>query len=288
MKRSAASTAPQRNSGFISQKKVRTMLDYIKKGENKTVTPLNERGTPIIIDDEDVPLLTGALRFAMASSVRYQLDVFKMTQTGPLECALNKEHGEEGDEEFVVAYHIRYFDDLCNAFLKMFSSFKRPTEFSEETGDFLLADDTFNLEWVHFHQKRASLRILCHSCHMTHYPTKVAKPQFKAKGKSNCCINEIPPLPGYNIKSINDILKPYKGGTRLYEHPWLDLSTWGERTDKGNYTRKLGEKLFTLFMKDSQWHYVYNNQFSKEGYHCLKDILQATYELYGDTIRRFV
>lgn len=272
----------QRPRGFLPQKKIRTLMSYvITKGAEQRVIPLAEKGTPIIIEaDEDAPLLNASLRFAMSSSIRHQLDLFKMTQIDPLECALNKDHT---GEEYVVSYHTRYFDELANAFLKMFSSYRRPTQFNEETGDFLACDDLFNTEWVNFHQKRATLRILCHSCQLTHYPTTT-----KVKGSSSSCIREIPPLPGYKIKSINDILKPYKGGTRLYEHPWLDLGTWGERTDKGNYTRKLGDKLFTLYMKDAQWHYAYDKQFPKEGHHCLKDILQATYALYGETIRRFV
>jgi len=261
---------PSRPSGFLTQKKIRSYLESPKG----SVTPLKD----VIEIEEDEPLLTAGLRFAMSSAVKYQLDLFKMTQPRPLECALNKEHIEEC---YAVSYHIRFFDDLCNAFLKMFSSYRRPIAFSEETGEFLATDDVFHRKWVDFHQKRATLRILCQTCHLSQQRSTTPL-QYRV---NDVVSTQQPPT---KVKSINDILKPYKGDARVYEHPWLDLSSWGERTHKGNYSRLLADKAFTLFMKDAQWHYVYDGQFSKQGYHCLKDILQATYEQYGDKIRRFV
>jgi hypothetical protein len=273
MKRSAPTQ--ERPRGFLTQKKIRSYLVSTKPGDDKTVTPLKETPTPVdnVVDSRDY--LTAGLRFAMSSAVKYQLDVFKLGQT-TLECALNKEHIED---HYAVGYQIRYFDDLCHAFLKMFSSYRRPTEFSEETGEFLPGDDTFHTAWIKFHQKRAQLRIVCHTCHLKHF--NVPEPKIKKKQPQ--------PDNAKPVKSINAVLSAYKEDkSRQYEHPWLDIKTWGVPNNKGNYTRKLGEKQVTLYQKNSNWYYVCDKQFGKTGYYNLSGVLQETYELYKDSIKRFV
>lgn len=269
------SLPPQRHGGFLTQKKIDFYLHSKKKSDaTDTVTPLKEMPSPIIHYDEvfqGSDYLTAGLRFAMSSSIRYQLDLFKLSQP-VLECALNKTHLED---HYEVGYQVRFFDDLAHAFLKMFSSYRRPTAFNEETGHFLASDDAFNTAWVKFHQKRASLRIVCHTCHLQHF--NVSLPKVKHKK---------PTLPVESAKkSINSVLSDK---SRVHEHPWLDVSTWGVPNNKGNYTRKLGEKQVTLYQKNSNWYYVYDKQFGKAGHEQLRGVLQETYDLYKDTIKRFV
>lgn len=270
MKRSTVTT-PTRPNGFLTQKKIRSFLEPSKE----IVKPLNQVK---YVEDEVRPIiLIAGLRFAMGAAIKYQLDAFKMGQVKPRVCALNKDHIEVDEEEddYTVVYHIRYFEEMCHAFLKMFSSFRRPCEFSETTGEFLAEDDTFHKAWVIFHQNQAKLRIVCREC------------QFSQAIQSKSPCNEKKKKQSVT-KSINLILAPYKEGSRIYEHPWLDIVTWGERSGKGNYSRKLGDKFFTLFQKNAKWHYVYDNQFGKETYDSIKDILQDTFRLYNDTIKRFI
>lgn len=245
MKRSAP--VPDRNGHFLTQKRIRTYLQ--PKEENK-------------------PLLTAGLRYAMASAVRYQLDSFRERAERPLICANNVLHGNLEEESYTVAYHTRYFDILCNAFLKMFSSFRRPTEFDPFTGDFLELDSTFSKAWKEFHQKRATLHILCHTCSLEELGSR--PPVLKNEEK---------------VLSINDVLKPYKG-EKYYEHPWLNIATWGERTNKGNYMRKLLDKPFTLFQKNAKWQYVYNSSFSTDSFETLNEALRDSYHVYREIIKR--
>lgn len=276
MKRTLPSS-PNRGGDFLSQKTIRSFF------VTDTVTrPLKEVTLSMLEEAEGSITLTADLRFAMANSVKYQLDVYKMTQVRPLKCAIhisidNGEEEEEVAEEdyYTVTYEERYFEELCYAFLKMFSSYKRPTHFSEVSGDFLAEDDTFNMAWVTFHQKRAKLRIVCQSCHLSlphnHQQQAEKKPETT------------------KAKSINDVLVPYRAAAAAFEHPWLDIATWGERSGKGNYTRKLGDnKPFTLYQKNAKWYYVYQKQYAKEGFDSLRAILQHTYTTFNDAIRRYI
>jgi|ERR1700761_2193619 len=102
----------------------------------------------------------------------------------------------------------------------------------------------------------------------------------KKKKKKNLIQNKPP------VKSINQVLLPYNEKI-LYNHPWLDIETWGAPNNKGNYTRLLGENKFTLFKRNNQWKYHYNNYYSDD-YRSLSEILRATFEKYGRTIRIYI
>jgi hypothetical protein len=89
-----------------------------------------------------------------------------------------------------------------------------------------------------------------------------------------------------SVKTINQVLLPYNEKI-LYNHPWLDIETWGPSNHKGNYTRLLGENKFTLFKRSNQWKYHYNDYYSDD-YRSLPEILKATFEKYGRTIRIYI
>lgn len=190
--------------------------------------------------------LTPALRYAMCQAIQSQLEAFKESQ--PLVCVFDNAHQHT---EYVASHYIRYFDDLCNAFLKMFSSFRLPAGYDPQD-KFLAEDEAFEKAWCTFHQKRANLRILCRVCHL-----ECIAPQY-TKEKSTTTT-----------------------------HPWLNLSGWGEPTEKGNYSRKLGNKSFTIFQRDSKWRYAYDNKFSDTSYDTAKQAIEASYVTFGDTIRRY-
>ena len=207
---------------------------------------------------------------AMYHAVEDQLRVFKETEV-PLVCAFNKEHTRG---EYVASHYIRFFDELCLAFLKMFSSLQLPDAFDPVHGGFLAKYHTFEDAWTTFHKKRANLRILCKACHLLHTAT-----QYKVKKSA------VPTTPVYR-SSINQAL--IKTKEQAVAHPWLDLKTWGLPSDKGNYSRKLGEKQFTLFVRDNKWNYAYDNKFGSEKHDSIKMVLEETYQKFGDTIRRYL
>ncbi len=261
---------PSRHGGFLSQKKIRAYMEPLNK-EAEEVTPLKnafelcyqpERGNP----------LTAELRHAMQHAVQDQLEAYKKSE--PLVCAFNKEHKHT---QYVASHYIRYFEDLCNAFLKMFSSFRLPVAYAEDTGGFLPEDEQFEQAWTKFHQKAAKLRILCRMCHL-----ECLAPIYKLKKTIG---EQKKPLSGYKPLSVNEVLLPYKHATP--DHPWLDLSTWGAPTDKGNYSRKLGTKQFTLFQRDGKWRYAYDNKFGETAYDTLSAALRASYMAFSETIRRY-
>lgn len=214
-----------------------------------TTTPLKE--TFELYQCERANPLTSELRYAMRHAIQYQLEAFKEGQ--PLVCVFDKEHQHT---EYVASHYIRYFDDLCNAFLKMFSSFRLPSGYDTQ-GGFLPEDEAFEKAWCTFHQKRANLRILCRSCHL-----ECVAPQYRAN----------------KVKTTT---------TTTPSHPWLSLSGWGEPTEKGNYSRKLGNKSFTVFQRDNKWRYAYDNKFGDTAYDTAKEAIEASYITFGDTIRRY-
>lgn len=227
MKRSAP---PQ---GILKQKKIRTYMI-------PSTTPL------VLYECKRANPLTPELRYAMRHAIQYQLETFKEAQ--PLVCVFDSEHQHT---EYVASHYIRYFDDLCNAFLKMFSSFRLPGGYDITSSGFLVEDAVFEKAWSTFHQKRANLRILCRSCHME-------------------CV-----APQYGVKKAKTT------------HPWLSLNGWGEPTEKGNYSRKLANKPFTVFQRDNKWRYAYNNKFSDTSYDTAKQAIEASYLAFGETIRRY-
>lgn len=230
MKRTAAPSAIR----TPTQKKICTYVMPVKKESFQLYQC--ERANP----------LTVALKDAMSDAIQYQLQAFKETE--PLVCVFDKEHKHT---DYVASHYIRYFDDLCNAFLKMFSSFRLPGGYTTE-GGFLPEDEAFEKAWCTFHQKRANLRILCRSCHL------------------ECVV-----APQYVVKTVSP------------SHPWLSLSGWGEPTEKGNYTRQLGNKPFTVFQRDRKWRYAYDKKFSDTSYDTAKQAIEASYITFGDTIRRY-
>jgi len=88
------------------------------------------------------------------------------------------------------------------------------------------------------------------------------------------------------IKSINQVLLPYNE-KEIYNHPWLDISTWGSPNDKGSYSRILNKANFTLFKKNDKWKYVYNKYYSDE-YNSIEEILRVSFEKYGLIIRKYI
>jgi len=264
MKRSAP---PTRHGGFLSQKKIRSYWVPQTKEVVITLSQLfgcyePERGNP----------LTSELRHAMLCSVQGQLNAFKQASEQPLICAFNEEHQHT---EYVSSHYIRYFDDLCNAFLKMFSSFRLPVGYdTSKDGGFLPEDEAFERAWTSFHQKSAKLRILCRRCHL-----ECIAPHYKVK-KS---LEPSPPPSPRKPLSVNEALRPRSKA----DHPWLSLASWGEPTEKGNYSRKLGAKQFTLFQRDGKWRYAYDNKFGDASYECVKEAIEASYVTFGETIRRY-
>ena len=221
-----------------------------------------ERGNP----------LTSELRHAMLCAVQPQLNTFKQESEQPLVCAFNKEHKHV---EYVASHYIRYFDDLCNAFLKMFSSFRLPTAYDTTNGGtFLAEDEAFERAWTNFHLKRANLRILCRRCHL-----ECIAPQYKVKKPLEPRITTTD-----KQLSVNEALQQDKSTPK---HPWLNLASWGAPTEKGNYRRKLGEKHFTLFQRDGKWRYAYDNKFSEASYDNVKEAIEASYVAHSETIRRY-
>lgn len=254
---------PTRPKGFLTQKKIRIYLDLGKE----SVKPLNQHSEEPYVQERGSPL-TAELRHAMYRAVKGQLDDFKEKEE-TLSCAFNKEHTRN---EYVASHYIRYFDELASAFLKMFSSLRLPVEYEPNTGEFIAKDEIFERTWTSFHLKRANLRILCKSCHLLH--------------TSNQYVSEKKPLGDVRpVLSLNEALKPYK---KELEHPWLDILSWGSASNKGNYSRKLGDKPFTLFIRDNKWNYVYDNKFGDTPQESLKQLLNETYLVFGDLIRRFL
>lgn len=275
MKRSAP--VPSRPGRFLTQKKIRLYLDCAAESKKTAVE------TPVEYAYEQAKgsTLNAELRHAMLLSVKGQLQDFKDTEPEPLMCAFNKEHTRG---EYVASHYIRSLDELCEAFLKMFSSLRLPVAFDAKHGGcFLEKDSTFETAWTTFHKKRANLRILCRACHLLHTGNVN---QYKVKGACSVQPQQQKKL------SVNDALNPYIRRKELTQvsHPWLDICTWGEKTAKGNYSRKLGDKLFTLYQRDNKWHYAYNNKFSstKEAHDTVRQLLSETYDLFGDTIRRYL
>lgn len=266
MKRSAP---PARHGGFLSQKKIHS---YLAPPTKEVVVPLSElfgcyepeRGNP----------LTSELRHAMLYSVQGQLNAFKQASEQPLVCAFNGEHRHS---EYVASHYIRYFDDLCNAFLKMFSSFRLPAGYDTANGGgFLAEDEAFEGAWTSFHQRSAKLRILCRRCHL-----ECIAPHYKVKKPFDVSV----PVPSPRKPlSVNEALRPY---SKQVDHPWLSLASWGEPTEKGNYSRKLGAKQFTLFQRDGKWRYAYDNKFGDTSYESVKEAIEASYVAFGETIRRY-
>ena len=220
-----------------------------------------ERGDP----------LTSALRHAMYHAVEDQLREFMESEPLPLLCSFNKEHTRG---EYTTSHCIRSFVELCNAFLKMFSSLQLPSEYDPLHGGFLEKDHLFKDQWSVFHKKRATLRILCRACHLlyTSDPCNNKKKTDAVAGPTLC---------------INDVLKmPPK--SKQFAHSWLDIKTWGEKNDKGGYRRVLGDGVFTLFIRDNKWNYAYKNKFGTEKHDSLAHLLEETYRVFGDTIRRYL
>jgi hypothetical protein len=110
----------------------------------------------------------------------------------------------------------------------------------------------------------------------SHMRNKKQQQQIKVSNKTQRK-EELP------LKSINQVLLPYDEKI-VYNHPWLDIKTWGPSNDKGSYTRLLDKSKFTLFKKNEQWKYVYKHYYSDE-YRSLPELLKATYEKYGKIIR---
>ena len=253
---------PSRHGGFLTQKKIRLYLDQPKE----SVKPLNQVEWPY--EEERGNPLTAPLRYAMHHAVQPQLSQFKETEQ-PLSCAFNKDHTRG---EYVTSHYIRYFDELCGSFLKMFSSLRLPVEYDPETKGFIAKDEVFERAWTTFHLKRANLRILCKACHLLH--TEI---HYNNKKSKQLTVATSP-------LSLNEALKPYK---KELAHPWLDILTWAH-SNKGNYSRKLGDKQFTLFHRDNKWNYVYDNKFGATKHDTVKQVLHETYETFGETIRRFL
>jgi hypothetical protein len=277
MKRSAP--LPSRPRGFLTQKKIRIYLQ--PKGGDKSVVPLSiTAATDHPYEQAKGSPLTAELRHAMLLAVKDQLQAFKDTEPEPLSCAFHKEHTRG---EYVASHYIRFFDELCRAFLTMFDSLRLPVAYDvKQGGCFLEKDNTFKKAWTTFHKKRANLRILCRACHLLHTET-----QYKVKGAVSP--SSPPPQQQKKLTSLNDALNPYIRN-KTASHPWLDIKTWGEKTTKGNYSRKLGEKLFTLFQRDNKWRYAYNGDFSKasESHDTVEQLLSETYHLFGNTIHRYL
>lgn len=267
---------PSRPSTFLSQKKIRSYLKQPDESKKRVESRV------LLCKEEPPKLLTAELRHAMHHAIQEQLATFK-EHSVPLFCAFNKAHTASG---YMVDHYIRYFDELCDAFLKMFSSLKRPAAYDPETGGFLKTDAVFKTAWATFHQKRAQLRILCRDCHFQHLPAqyKISKKTPRETATTSAAKKTIK---SKTVKTLNQVLKPYKDGSRIYAHPWLDLTSWGSPNDKGNYTRKLGDKQFTLFQKNQKWNYVYDGKFGSTKHETLRLLLEETYQHFGDTIRRY-
>jgi hypothetical protein len=193
--------------------------------------------------------LTPDLKKKMWQDVERQLELYVANRPKPLKCAFNEAHP---DRDCRVSHYVMYFDELCEEFLK-------ENAYEEEA-------------WANFHMIVARLRILCSGCHQLMVP-KAGKVQEAPKEYK---------------KRIDDILLPYKDEKKVLAHKWLDLASWGEANEKGNYTRRLGPTFFTLYQKRDSWYYVYDGKFSQISFKKPQDALVETYRLYGDIIRRYI
>ncbi len=133
-------------------------------------------------------VLTPELRNAMRIAVQDDVDEFK--RNNEIVCTNDTTHVIE---KGYVAYTIRSFDVLCNAYLKMFSSLQRPTSFDANTRCFLPVDSVFATEWYNFHRKRAKMHILCRACHLeTLQPSiKFSTTQVKQPNQAACTTQHV-------------------------------------------------------------------------------------------------
>jgi hypothetical protein len=255
------------------------------------------------------PPLTDELVSAMRSAVQHQLDGFLEEQPRPLLCAFNALHTHG---EYHVDHWGQYFRELCRDFIA-YDILVVPHEFERDTltgeSRFIESNNNryFVSTWQWYHQKNARLRVLCDTCtqkrvrsstcgggggkkqrhtviDLTDKQTKTPEKEHQRPQKTEIEV-EIKPK-----SSVNDMLRPYADRRAAFSHTWLDVRTWGEPNEKGNYTRLLDGRTFTLFLQPKQrrWSFVYDNKFAGRTFLSLNETLLASYEKYGQLIRRYL
>lgn len=92
-----------------------------------------------------------------------------------------------------------------------------------------------------------------------------------------------------NIISINDALMSHaRNKKKVVQHSWLNIHTWGEATNKGNYTRKIGDRRVTIYKNRVQdWQYVLDGEHST-AYVSLEGVLNATFSALREDILKYI
>ena len=99
--------------------------------------------------------LTGSMR----GSIRPQMQKFISAGSG--ECEMCDFNG------FCEVDHVQPFKKLMRDYLDARGYFPSEYRYLHSGWSFTAADREFETKWVQFHQERCSLRLLCHSCHLT-------------------------------------------------------------------------------------------------------------------------
>ncbi len=207
--------------------------------------------------------LTEDLQQRMKECVAPQLTLYANAHTSQ-RCAFNGDHAAS----VKVAYRNKYYAELVTEFLQH----RRSSHYLDEDSDVPQSIQSFLDLWECWHKFNAKFRLLCLSCYRQMHPTFVS-----VKEKTND-VSKIttPPL----------TLQPYSGDRSLSAHKWLDLKSWGSANEKGNYSRLIDGKHFTLFRRNDMWYYAYDAKFSRKGLDRVQDALQASYETYRELIHR--
>ncbi len=223
---------------------------------HQTQLTLTARGPALVRGvTESVPLdwFTEALQQQMRKIAATHLT--RYTSGGERRCAFNSDHADT----LRVAYRDKYYEALVQEFMET-----RGSDAPVTTASFLHY-------WEAWHTTHAKLRLLCKACYQRVHPRFV--------GDAPLATPSDEPAPVIT-------LQPYKGDKRLSEHEWLDIASWGAKSEKGNYSRLLDERHFTLFYRREQWHWAYNNKFSAKGCDRLAEVLRASYEVHKELIHR--